>query len=50
MISAKVLRLSLLLVTLLKDQWNISNLIIGLFAAAGFFIWGYVVDGGFHND
>ncbi|MBW1677099.1 MAG: hypothetical protein JRJ79_10955 [Deltaproteobacteria bacterium] len=35
---------------IVKSQWNISNLIIGLFAAAGFFIWGYVVDGGFHNE
>ncbi|MBW2331181.1 MAG: hypothetical protein JRF30_09725, partial [Deltaproteobacteria bacterium] len=25
---------------IVKSQWNISNLIIGLFAAAGFFIWG----------
>ncbi len=35
---------------IVRDQWNISNLIIGLFAATGFFIWGYVVDGGFHNE
>ena len=35
---------------IVKDQWVISNLIIGLIAATGFFIWGYFVDGGFHND
>ncbi|MCK4389090.1 MAG: hypothetical protein KAV83_02475 [Desulfobacterales bacterium] len=35
---------------IVKDQWNIPNLIIGLFAATGFFIWGYVIDGGFHNE
>ncbi len=26
---------------IVKDQWVISNLIIGLIAAIGFFIWGY---------
>ena len=35
---------------IVKDQWIISNLIIGLIAAIGFFIWGYFIDGGFHND
>jgi len=35
---------------IVKDQWNISNLIIGLLAAIGFFIWGYVIDGGSDND
>lgn len=30
---------------IVKDQWNISNLIIGLLAATAFFIWGYVIDG-----
>jgi hypothetical protein len=35
---------------MVKSQWNISNLIIGPFAATGFFIWGYVIDGGFSND
>ena len=35
---------------IVKDQWNISNLIIGLLAAIGFFIWGYVIDGGFDNE
>ncbi len=35
---------------IVKDQWVISNLIIGLIAAIGFFIWGYFIDGGFHND
>lgn len=34
---------------IVKDQWDISNMIIGLLAAIGFFIWGYVIDGGFHN-
>ncbi len=33
-----------------KDQWNISNLLIGLLAAIGFFIWGYVIDGGSDNE
>jgi len=33
-----------------KDQWSISNLIIGLLAAIGFFIWGYVIDGGSDNE
>lgn len=35
---------------IVKDQWNISNLIIGLLAATGFFIWGYVIDGGSDNE
>ena len=35
---------------IVKDQWNISNLIIGLLAAIGFFIWSYVIDGGFDNE
>lgn len=35
---------------IVKDQWNISNLIIGLIAAIGFFIWGYVINGGSDND
>jgi hypothetical protein len=35
---------------IVKDQWNISNLIIGLLAATGFSIWGYVIDGGSDND
>jgi hypothetical protein len=35
---------------IVKDQWNISNLIIGLLAAIAFFIWGYVVDGGSDSD
>ncbi|MDL1962874.1 MAG: hypothetical protein LWW98_00805 [Deltaproteobacteria bacterium] len=35
---------------IIKDQWVTSNLIIGLIAAIGFFIWGYFIDGGFHND
>ncbi len=35
---------------IIKDQWNLSNLLFGLFAAIGFFIQGYVIDGGFHND
>jgi len=35
---------------IVKDQWNISNLIIGLLAAIGFFIWGYVIDGGSDNE
>jgi len=35
---------------IVKDQWNISNLIIGLLAAIGFFIWGYVINGGSDNE
>lgn len=35
---------------IIKDQWNISDLFIGLFAAIVFFTWGYVIDGGFQNE
>ncbi len=35
---------------IVREQWNISNLIIGLLAAIGFFIWGYVIDGGSDNE
>ena len=35
---------------IVKDQWSILNLIIGLLAAIGFFIWGYVIDGGSDNE
>ena len=35
---------------IVREQWNIANVIIGLLAAIGFFIWGYVIDGGSNND
>lgn len=31
---------------MVHDHWSLPNLIIGLFAAFGFFARGYVVDGG----
>ena len=35
---------------IVKDLSNISNMIIGLLAAIGPFIWGYIIDGGSDND
>ena len=35
---------------IVREEWNISNVIIGLLAAVGFFIWGYPIDGGFNNE
>ena len=35
---------------IVREQWNISSLIIGLLAAIGFFIWGYIIDGGSDNE
>lgn len=35
---------------MVQDRWNLPNLLVGLIAAFGFFVWGYAVDGGFTND
>jgi hypothetical protein len=33
-----------------QGRWNLPNLFLGLIAAFGFFVWGYVIDGGISHD
>lgn len=35
---------------MVQDRWSVANLVVGLIAALGFFVWSYAVDGGFIND
>ena len=35
---------------MLHDHWDLPSLFMGLFAAFGFFIWGYAIDGGSRDE
>jgi len=35
---------------IVRDKWNITTLCLGLLATLAFFVWGYIIDGGFNND
>jgi hypothetical protein len=35
---------------MVKGEWDVINLTVGLLAAIGFFFWGYLLDGGVKDE